>query len=120
MKGDTQYGIKSNPFRKDSLAFSANENIRGYDKDSQVNQFGSAAEQSNASHLLSNEKASRVGIQQSTVPVTAVATAQEQRDEAGREEGQEAGERAAEATEQQVDTGVRVNPNNPPAGDGNA
>jgi len=74
MKGVTQYGIPANPFRKDSLAFSANENLRGYDKTDTVKQFGSADEVADSKHTLATEEASRVGIQQTTVPITAVPT----------------------------------------------
>src|SRR5207249_2780504 len=74
MKGVTQYGIPANPFRKDSLAFAANENLRGYDPTDTVKQFGSAAERADSIHTLGTEEASRVGIQQTTVPITAVPT----------------------------------------------
>lgn len=74
MKGVTQYGIPANPFRKDSLAFSANENLRGYDKTDTVKQFGSAGEVADSKHTLAAEEASRVGITQTTVPITAVPT----------------------------------------------
>ena len=95
MKGNTQYGISANPFRKDSLGYRANENIRGYDKDDQVNVFGSQAEQNASAHTLANERAERVGIPQSTIPATAVPTPEEQR--------------VAEAAEQ-IPGGVRVAP----------
>ena len=77
MKGVTQYGIKSNPFRKDSLAFAANENLRGYDKTDTVKQFGSAGERADTEHTLGSEEASRVGIKQTTVPITAAPTGDE-------------------------------------------
>lgn len=72
MKGVTQYGIPANPFRKDSLAFSANENLRGYDKTDTVKQFGSGAEVADSSHTLANEEASRVGVRSTVVPATAI------------------------------------------------
>lgn len=114
MKGDTQYGIQANPFRKDSLGYRANEDIRGYDKDDQVNVFGSAAEQAASAHTLANERADRVGIPQSAVPVTAVPSAQEQEAVAAQTAGQIAGEQAAAATEQAVEGGTRVAPSGAP------
>lgn len=74
MKGDTQYGISSNPFRKDSLGFTANENLRGYDRNDMVKAYGSPSERSEAAHNLANEQASRIGISRSVIPVTAASS----------------------------------------------
>ena len=76
MKGDTQYGITANPFRKDSLGYTADENVRGYDKADTVQQFGTATEKAAAAHTLATEEASRVGIKPAVVPVTAVPTSE--------------------------------------------
>lgn len=127
MKGDTQYGIPANPLRRDSLAFSANENVRGYDRTDTVTQFGSAAEGAASRHVLANEQASRVGLPQSVIPVTAVptetgttetgeleappGTAEGLLGQAATPSGTEGvAEGVAEPTEQALAGGVRVTP----------
>lgn len=113
MKGVTQYGIQNNPFRKDSLAYSANENLRGYDKLDTIKAFGTPQEKAEAAHTLSNEEASRIGINRTTVPITAAPTPQEQQLATAQIAGQEAGQQAAAATEQAlgvVPGGIRVAP----------
>ena len=110
MKGDTQYGIPANPLRKDSLAYSANENVRGYDREDTPRQAGSATERTETAHVLANEQATRVGIPRSVVPTTAVPTPEERQATAVQQQGEVAGERAAQATEQALEGGTRVRP----------
>lgn len=117
MRGDTQYGIQANPFRKDSLGYRADEDIRGYDKDDEVKAFQSTEDKAISRHNLANERVDRVGLPPSTIPVTAVPTTQEQRDAEARTAGQQAGEQADAATEQRVEGGVRVAPPGIPSGE---
>lgn len=100
MKGVTQYGIKSNPFKKDSLNFGAKEDLRGYDRTDKPVLAGSAAEEYNTAHTISNEEASRVGIRPTFEPTTAKPTPQEVQEEAATEglvaEGTKVAEPAAQ------------------------
>ena len=109
IRGDTQYGIPANPARKDSVSYRANENVRGYDPADTPKQAGSAAERSEAVHVLANEQATRVGLPQSVVPVTAAPIPGEEAP-TGEAELAPPGEAVAEPTPQALAGGVRVLP----------
>lgn len=116
IKGITEYGIPSNPARKDSLDYVTNENLRGYDKQDTSKQFGSTAERNDAAHVLAEDRRARVAVPITTVPVTAASTPEEVQAAEIRQAAQNVGEQAAAATEQalEIPGGVRVNPQGVP------
>lgn len=109
MKGVTQYGIKANPFKKDSVLYTGTEDMRGYDKDDVVREVGTPGEEAASAHTLASEEASKVGIRQSVEPVTAISTPTEQARVASEQSLPEVGgTRVAVPTEMEAPSGSSV------------
>ena len=73
MKGITQYGIKQDPFKKDSEAFTAKEDIRGYSPEDTPKLAGSPQELEESAHVRAEEEAAGgIAIEGQQLPPTAI------------------------------------------------
>ena len=78
MKGIVQYGISQNPFKKESLQYTAKEDIRGYDPDDKVRMAGSPEELAESAHTVAvEEKEPGVAIKSTERPLTSEPTSDE-------------------------------------------
>ena len=68
ISGVTQYGVSTDPFRKDSLKYLGNENIRGYNPQGQTQTVGSPEAKTEASQEQQAELASGGAVDQGSAP----------------------------------------------------